>query len=334
MKYIGMDAHSSSCVLSVLDKNGVEIDNVDIQTNGRQLINYVRSIEGKKKMTFEECELSQWLYELMSKEVDELIVCNPVTNRRYVGPKTDKLDARRLAKLLRGGFLEGVYHDGSDLEKYRSLVSAYQDVVYEAVRLKNRYKSMFRKEGKRIKGQAIYNDESLLEDFERSDFKFIGEEIFNLLQQMEGSRSRYLAEIKRVGKGFREIALLKSIGGISDIRAAKIISQVIDPERFPTKYKYFSYCGLVRHPKESGGKGYGTRKGYGNKTLKEVYKMAGKDAIRGSSGFRRYYDALILKGVSEHNAYNAVCRKIAAVSLKMLKSKRRCDDKLIDNPIK
>ena len=63
---------------------------------------------------------------------------------------------------------------------------------------------------------------------------------------MEGSREEYLKEIK----------YLKSIPGIGSIQAAKIVSQVIDPERFSSKYKYYSYCGLVRHKRISDGRGW------------------------------------------------------------------------------
>lgn len=71
-KYIGLDAHSSTCTFNVTDERGCEIDDVTIETNGRLLVKYLRSIEGVKKLTFEECELSNWLYEILSSEVDEL----------------------------------------------------------------------------------------------------------------------------------------------------------------------------------------------------------------------------------------------------------------------
>ena len=99
-KYIGMDAHSSTCSLCVMDERGREIDSTVIETNGRLLVGYIKSIAGRKKLTFEECELSRWLYDILKDEVDELIVCNPVHNREYKKAKTDKLDARKLAKLL------------------------------------------------------------------------------------------------------------------------------------------------------------------------------------------------------------------------------------------
>lgn len=101
------------------------------------------------------------------------------------------MDARKLSNLLRGGFLVPVYHDGSKRERFRSLMSGYQDFIEEGVRLKNRYKSLFRKSGKKVKGEALYNDESFLEGLERTDFKFIGTQIYQLLEKMEESRQEY-----------------------------------------------------------------------------------------------------------------------------------------------
>lgn len=328
-KFIGLDAHSSTCTLNVADEMGREIDNTTIETNGRLLVKYLRGIEGIKKLTFEECELSNWLYEVLRPEVEELIVCNPVANSDYKKVKTDKMDARKLSKLLRGGFLISVYHDGSKREKFRSLMSGYQDLVEEAVRLKNRYKSLFRKGGKKIKGETLYNDESFLEGLKRPDFKFIGTQIYHLLEKMEEGRHEYLKEITRYSRGFKEIKYLKSIPGIGNIQAAKIVSQVIDPKRFANKYKYYSYCGLVRHKRISDGKGYGSEKIWGNRILKCVYKMAGHAALKGNSGLRRYYDCLRLKGISHDNAYNAVCRKIAAISLSVWRKGEKYNDELI-----
>ena len=51
-------------------------------------------------------------------------------------------------------------------------MSGYQDLAEEGVRLKNRYKSLFRKSGKKVKGESLYNDESFLEGLERSDPHF------------------------------------------------------------------------------------------------------------------------------------------------------------------
>lgn len=333
MKYIGMDVHSSICSFCVTDEKGAQLDQVNIGTNGKQIINYIRSIEGKKALAFEECELSQWLFGILNKEVDELIVCNPVANQ-HRNAKTDKLDARRLSDLLRGGFLSGVYHNGSAREQFRTLMSAYEDLIEEAVRVKCRFKSLFRKQGTRLRGGALYHNESFLEGLNRSDVKFIGESQYRILECMENERKVFVKKIQESSKSFKEIRLLKSIPGIGDIQAAKIVAQVVNPERFKNKYKFYAYCGLARHKRTSGGVVYGNTKIYGNRVLKCVYKMAGHSVLRGQSGLRKHYDCLCSKGISARNAYNAVCRKIAAISLSVWRNQRKYDDHKLSDHLK
>lgn len=316
-----------------MNERGQEIDQVTLETNGKLLVGYLRSIEGPKKLTFEECELSHWLSGIIRREVNELIVCNPVANREYKKAKTDKLDARKLAKLLRGDFLTPVFHNGSEREELRALMSAYQDLVQEAVRVKNRYKSLFRKNGQQIKGESLYNDESFLEGLKRPDMKFIGSELYHLLEMMEKSRQAYHQEILKQSRRFKEIQLLKTVPGLGPIRSAQIVSQVIDPGRFLNKYKYFSYCGLVRHLRESAETNYGSVKIWGNRVLKCVYKMAAHDALRGASSLRQHYDRLRTEGVSHQNALNAISRKIAAISLSVWRNKKKYDDNVLKQAI-
>jgi len=312
-----------------MDEKGRELDNTTIQTNGRLLVNYVRSIKGTKKLAFEECELSNWLYELFHLEVDELVVCNPVENTQYKKKKTDKIDARKITKLLRGNFLSPVYHDGSKRERFRAFMSGYKDLVQEGTRLKNRYKSLFRKSGIKIEGERIYNKPTLLAELERPDLVFTARHIYEAIQHIERSLEEYKKVIPRSKKDFPELEILTSAPGIGYIQSAHIVSQVISPKRFQTKYKYFAYCGLVRHKKESGDRRYGSAKIWGNRTLKCVYKMAGRQALKGTSALRKYYDHLRSKGVSDKNAYNAVCRKIAAITLSMWRNNKRYDDNIV-----
>ncbi|MEI7529363.1 MAG: IS110 family transposase [Elusimicrobiota bacterium] len=325
-KYIGMDAHSSICVFSVVDKNGTEVHQAKIATNGQLLVEYIRSIQGAKKLVFEECELSAWLCETLRGEVDELIVCNPTRNMQYKRAKTDKLDAQNLARLLRGGYLSPVYHDGSKTEHLRALMSGYQDVVDTGVSVKNRYKSLFRKAGLPARGTKLYDDNSLLENLPRPDQQFVGRSLYRLLETIEKEREQYVVAIKKCGRTFPEIKLLKTIPGIGDIQAAKVLSQVISAQRFKDKHKFWSYCGLVRHRMESGGHIYGSRRGRGNRVLKCVFKMAAKSVLTGETELRVYYDELRAKGTSDKSARNAVSRKLAAISLSVLKTKRPYDE--------
>jgi len=328
-KYIGMDAHSSTCTFCVLDNDGVEISSTVIATNGKLLKEYIRSIQGVKKLALEECELSAWLHEILEPDVEELVVCDPVKNTVYKKNKTDKLDARNLAMLLRGGFLHPVYHQDSARYHLRSFMRGYQNIVDAGVGFKNRYSSLYRKNGQKKKGVDLYSDESLLKDLPRPDQRFVAQHLYSMIQNTETERQAYVKEIKKLPRTFKEIKLLCGIHGIGEIQAAKIVAQVVEPQRFKNKYKFFAYCGLVRYAHSSAGTERRGKLAHGNKTLKCVFKMATLSAIYGDNVFRRYYESLLKKGLNEKAARNAITRKIAAISLAMLKHNAKFDESKI-----
>ena len=133
MKYIGIDGHSSTCEISVKDKEGIEVDHAQIETNGRLLVDYLRGIEGPKKVVFEESEISLWLYGVLRDEAEEVVVCNPVVNARY----KDKKKCNTAANA------------NSELQKFGDKVTRIASLAYTAKRsprtttVKTRYACVF-----------------------------------------------------------------------------------------------------------------------------------------------------------------------------------------------
>jgi hypothetical protein len=75
--YIGMDAHSKTCMFVVVNSSGKEIKTARVNSSETEILKFIRSLRGKKHLTFEECSMSRWLHVVTKDEVDELIVCNP-----------------------------------------------------------------------------------------------------------------------------------------------------------------------------------------------------------------------------------------------------------------
>jgi len=194
------------------------------------------------------------------------------------------------------------------------------------VRLKNRYKALFRNEGIKKTGESFYNDESFLNDLKSQHKQFVAQKVFEMIHIFEQKRIDYVAEITRQSRNYPEIKYIKSVPGLGVIQASKIAAIVVSPYRFINKYKFHAYCGLVKHPRESGGQSYGTKKIHGNSTLKCVFRMAGKTVLQGTSGLRKTYDRLLVKGMSHEAAYNAICRKIASLSLSVWKKQVKYKD--------
>jgi len=83
---------------------------------------------------------------------------------------------------------------------------------------------------------------------------------------------------------------------------------------------------LVRHIQESGGKIYGNKRVHGRRELRDVFIGAAESAVRSDSTIRDYYEALRAKGTSHKDAKVAVARKVASLSLSLLKNNDTYND--------
>ena len=76
-------------------------------------------------VTFEEGTWSAWLYDLLRPYVKNLVVCDPRRNALLKeGSANDRIDARKLAELLRANLLRSVYHGQQGLRTLKELVRA------------------------------------------------------------------------------------------------------------------------------------------------------------------------------------------------------------------
>jgi transposase len=276
-------------------------------TDLKELKEYLGSFKGRTIMTLEESGTAHWLYLELLDCVEKIIVCDPFHNRLLChGPKTDKIDAGKLCELLRAGLLKEVYHSDNELYELRTLVSAYQDVVTAGVRALNQKKALAL--GHRDKGKSA---------------SFIREMLQENIDLYRHSKQQYERRLADAARRNTLVRHQREIDGIGTIGAVRVVATVVDARRFPYTGKYFSYCGLVKHEKLSGGRSYGRRKPRYNRVLKSVYKTAALAAIRGANPIREYYDHLLAQGVAEHNARHAVARYIARISYGMLKSGTR-----------
>src|SRR5438132_1262462 len=86
-----------------------------IETKAITILQFIQGLRGDLHVTLEEGTWAAWLYDLLKPHVTKLVVCDPRKNALMKeGNKSDKIDARKLADLLRGGYLRPVYHGRSE----------------------------------------------------------------------------------------------------------------------------------------------------------------------------------------------------------------------------
>jgi transposase len=287
---------------------------IKLEPEIKVLKEYVSRYHGSKILCIEETTGTHWLYVELKDYFDKIFVCDPYRNRLLSeGAKNDKIDAGKLCRLLIAGMLKEVYHSLDQDYHLRKIVSAYEDWIKFGVRFQNQKSALYRSVGLRYKRDSIDEGNELL--------GFIETHQDSAIDLYEERKRAYEQLFRRLGKRNRLITNLTAISGISDIWAVTIYSKVIEARRFENKYKYWSYCGLAKHEKESGGRSYGKRAPRYCRRLKHIYKSAALAAIGGKNDIRAYYEHLLSLGYSAREARNGVARYIAKVSYGMLKNK-------------
>ncbi len=330
--YIGMDAHSKTCMFVVVNGRGQETRAQRINTGETEILKFIRSLKGKKHLTFEESTFARWLHVLIKDEVDELVVCNPLFLNRRTGPKNDYLDGLHLAQQLRGGFLTPVFHDDSFLSDLRKVVTSYENLVTDGIRAKNRYKALFAARGLSTHGRKIYYGVGKPIELLDPTSQFVARRLLDQVQYCEDMKNEYMTVFKKNVEENKQIKLLTTLPSISAVRANIIAAAVVDPKRFPNKYKFWSYCMLVKHDKLSDGKSYGKVTVFGKKILKWVYMSAAMNAIQDEGPSKDFYDDQIAKGVSPKAAKRNLARKYAAATIAIMKTGKPYQEKrLLEN---
>ena len=326
--YIAIDWAAANMAIARMTKKTNKISVIDVPSDIKELQFYLKNLKGKKIVAIEETTTSQWLYTELYSYADKVFVCDPHRNRLLTeGPKTDKIDASKLVQLLKAQLLKEVYHSNDKFLHLRRLVSGYEDVIKAAVRLKAQRYALLRACGK-----SGY-EKSIILDNKSAQFVLKGLE--RQISSNKQERHNYEKEFKRLSRQHPEIRHQKSLPGIGDIGAVKIIAKVVTPWRFGNKGHFLSYAGLIKLDKISGGRSYRKKNSRYCRQLKSVYKMGTISAIGGNNPINDYYEHLIRdKNYPPYHARHKACRRLATLSLGVLKSGKKYEPHRRDKKIR
>ena len=247
-KYIGMDVHKESISIAVMNSAGKIVMECVIETKAITILQFVEGLRGDLHVTFEEGTSAAWLYDLLKPHVTKVVVCDPRKNASMKeGNKSDKIDARRLAELLRLNDLNPVYHGEHGLRTLKELVRSYLTVTKDVVRVMTRVKAIYRSWAIPCSGKQVYaarhRGEWLAKIHHpgvRRRAEFYYEQLDGLRVLRQRVRRELLAESKK-HEAWKRLCQIPSIG---PIRAAVLLGILQTPHRFRTKRQLWTYSGL------------------------------------------------------------------------------------------
>ncbi len=173
--------------------------------------------------------------------------------------KTDRLDARMLARLHRAGELTPIRVPSPGEEAVRDLVRVREDLKDDRKRARQRLRSFLLRHGRRHPGSGRWT--LALEAWARSQ-RFDepwAQAAYDHLLATEAARTAELrAADARVEQAAmvppldEQVARLRCLRGVDTLTAVTIVAEVCDFRRFPTAPSFMSFTGLVPSEHSSG----------------------------------------------------------------------------------
>jgi transposase len=342
-KYIGLDVHQATISAAVLDSAGKLLMESIVETKAATILQFVHGLRGSVRVTLEEGTCAAWLHDLLKPHVTEVLVCDPRKNALLkAGNKNDRIDARKLADLLRTGLLSPVYHGDNGIRTLKELARSYLALNRDVTRVMNRLKAIYRGWAIPCTGQRVYaprHRSEWLGKITETAVRRRAEIYYQQLDALRSLREQARRDLLAEGRKHSAMKLLRQIPSIGPIRAVLLIALMQTPHRFRTKRQLWAYSGLALKTSTSGeyrfvegqlkrSKKFLAIRGLNanhNHDLKNIFKGAATRAAAVPGPFRDFYTALVARGMKPTMARLTLARKIAAITLIVWKKGVRFD---------
>jgi transposase len=255
-KYIGMDVHQATISVAVMDAGGKLIMECLLETKAATIVEFIKGLQGALSLTFEEGTSAAWLHGLLKPQVSRLVVCDPRKNALLKdGSKSDRIDARKLAELLRTNQLKPVYHGEHGMRTLKELGRSYLTLTKDVTRVMNRIKALYRSWAIPCAAATVYaprHRAEWLAKITEPGGRIRAERPYQQLDLLQPVRLEARRELLVESHKHCAVKLLRQIPSIGPIRSALLVALLQTPHRFRTKRQLRAYSGFAVETHDSG----------------------------------------------------------------------------------
>lgn len=259
--YIGFDVHKKTISYCIKQSDGSIRERGVIDATHAALRDWAKQRAGAWIGAMEATLFTGWIYDELKPHAQELKVAHPAMLKAIGASKkkNDRIDAEKIADLLRCDLLPECYMAPSGIRELRRMLRYRNMVVREAVRMKNKISGLLMETGSIYNKKRLHGDEyfsQLLTTLDETPASVIA-----LLKLSRGALEMFRSVERQVRRRLRQepalrqrLELLRTIPGVGDIVALTWILEVGEVARFSSIAKAVSYCGLCSAQRNSAGK--------------------------------------------------------------------------------
>jgi len=320
MLYVGVDAHSKTSWITVMDEKGKILKREQINSCRKDVRRSLGRYRQSVKAVVEASRSWGPIYDWLDEVADDVILAHPGKVRAIAEAriKTDKIDSETLAHLLRADLIPQAYAPPKEIRAIKRVLRQRMFFVRIRTMLKNRIKALLAQHSVEIPQVSdLYGKKGLrwLKNLTlpEPDGKLLNEDL-NLLLVLNERIAATESLIAELSEGDDAVDWLFSLPGIGKFLSVLIRYEVDNIDRFSSSKKFTGYTGLVPSTYASGERMvHGRLTKRGNKWLRWAFIEAVTPAIRKSSMLRRYYDKIKSRRGCK-DARVATARKLAELA--------------------
>jgi transposase len=256
MRSIGLDIHRDFCEVAIAEGGEVRSPG-RIEMTPEALELFAGSLASTDQVALEVSGNAWEVARIIRPHVAKLVVVSPAdTGIRAARAKTDRLDARALAKLLAAGSLQSVWVPDDHTRAMRRRLQRRRKLLVVRTKAKNEiHAALMRRLVRKPAVSDLFGKQGRrwLESLELPDEE--QETVEGCLRQLDFCESEIAVIEKRIAtEALRspEIRRLMTVPGVNVICAATFIAAVGDIHRFTDRRKLVGYLGLDPKVRQSG----------------------------------------------------------------------------------
>jgi len=313
--FVGLDIHKEQIQGCVIDKEGDVVCQQRFLNTPQALDYFLEKQDKETAFVMEACGMYEPIYDRIEEQGYEVTLAHPLKVKAiaYSKKKTDEIDAKILAELLKAKLIPESYVPEKYVRFRRSLVRNRTYLVRQRTNLKQHTHSILLKNGiKRIhsdifgKGGMKWLTKIELPYSDRLALDNILAIVNTFNQKIEISQDA----IDGIVKSDNKVKRLLTIPGIGNYLALLITAEIDDVKRFKTAKKLCAYVGIVPSVYQSGNN---TRLGHitklGSSLVRWGLVEAAHRAIISDKHMKEIYERLEKKK-GKNKAIIAIARKI------------------------
>jgi len=324
--YCGIDLHARTMYLCILNRDGEILVHRNMKTRPDTFLTAIAPYREDLVVCVECIFTWYWLADLCAREGIPFVLGHALYMKAIHGgkAKNDKIDAQKIAVLLRGGMLPQAYVYPAEMRATRDLLRRRMHLMRKRAELLAHVQNTnsqynLPEIGKKIAYKA--NRDGIAERFPDPAVQKSIEVDLALIGYYDPLLTDLELHIVKTAKQHDAQTLyrLQSVPGIGKILSLVLLYEIHDIQRFPRVQDFVSYCRLVKCAKESAGKRYGTSGAkIGNAYLKWAFSEAAVLFLRNHPAGQKYL-ARLEKKHGTGKALTILAQKLARAVYYMLR---------------